>query len=331
VVPPPARLTGDFPLRRYLAPLLLVLFAGVVGLAPADPPAPQRKAERSTRKYGWKRDLPGVSDPQFLAAPRTVASLPSSADLRPKMPAVYDQEQLGSCTAQAIAGAVHYEELASGAAAPVAPSRLMIYYLERLVEGTVESDAGAVISDGIKMVGGYGYADEKLWPYDISKFREDPPRAAYDDAKQRVVKGSAAVPQQPGQIKAAIAAGHPVVFGFTVYESFESDAVAQSGVVPMPKRGEWVLGGHAVLAVGYDDAKSVYVVRNSWGPAWGQGGYCTMPYAYLHSSQLASDFWVVSTAAPPAPPTPPPPPAGPNRITLDFGTAPVPPFTVIRP
>jgi C1A family cysteine protease len=83
------------------------------------------------------------------------------------------------------------------------------------------------------------------------------------------------------------------MFGFTVYESFESDTVAHTGVVPMPARGEHVLGGHAVLAVGYDDAEQRFEVRNSWGDRWGNGGYFTMPYAYLTERSLSSDFWTI--------------------------------------
>ena len=94
-------------------------------------------------------------------------------------------------------------------------------------------------------------------------------------------------------MKGCLAAGYPFVFGFAVYESFESKEVAQSGVVPMPKPGERVLGGHAVMAVGYDDEQRNFIVRNSWGSGWGQDGYFLMPYHYLHDPNLASDFWTV--------------------------------------
>jgi C1A family cysteine protease len=91
----------------------------------------------------------------------------------------------------------------------------------------------------------------------------------------------------------------PFAFGFTVYESFESDAVAQTGIVPMPSSNEEVLGGHAVLAVGYDDASTSFIVRNSWGPNWGQKGYYQMPYGYLTNTDLASDFWAIQVVSGP--------------------------------
>ena len=94
-------------------------------------------------------------------------------------------------------------------------------------------------------------------------------------------------------MKACLASGYPFVFGFTVYESFESDAVAQSGHAPMPGPGEKVLGGHAVMAVGYDDSQQWFIIRNSWGTEWGMEGYFTLPYDYLANDNLSDDFWTI--------------------------------------
>jgi len=94
-------------------------------------------------------------------------------------------------------------------------------------------------------------------------------------------------------MKGCLASSYPFIFGFTVYDSFESQPVAQTGVVPMPGSTERVLGGHCVVAVGYDDSQQRFIVRNSWGTSWGIQGYCTMPYAYLTDSNLASDFWTI--------------------------------------
>ena len=248
--------------------------------------------------YGWVPDLPDHRDFLFAAPVETVAALPTSIDLRPKCPReVYDQGQLGSCTANAIAGALEFEQLRQGLKS-FTPSRLFIYYNERAMEGTVNSDGGARIRDGIKSVGSIGACPETDWPYDISKFAEKPPVVpAFEDAPLGKAIQYLRVPQILHQMKGCLASGYPFVFGFTVYDSFEGDQVAQTGVVPMPSPVEKVLGGHAVVAVGYDDASQRFVVRNSWGPKWGMQGYCTMPYAYLTDGNLADDFWTIRLVA----------------------------------
>jgi C1A family cysteine protease len=101
------------------------------------------------------------------------------------------------------------------------------------------------------------------------------------------------VPQVLWSLKTVLANGRPIVFGFTVYSAFESATVAQTGIVPMPSPSDQVVGGHAVVLVGYDDAADRFRVRNSWGTGWGQQGYFEMPYLYVTSASLASDFWVI--------------------------------------
>ncbi|WP_082978396.1 C1 family peptidase [Mycobacterium sp. 1081908.1] len=253
------------------------------------------------RGFGWRPQLPDARDKVYAA--RLKSAPPPEYDLRPSMPAVYDQGQLGSCTGNAIAAAMEYERDRQGFPDFI-PSRLFIYYNERALEGTVSSDAGAVIRDGIKVVNREGVCPETLWPYDIGVFTVKPPRRCYVAAqKDRAVQYEAI--QTLGDLKDAIASDLAVVFGFTVYQSFESQAVADTGVMPMPQHGEAPVGGHAVLAVGYSDPKSHLIVRNSWGPSWGDHGYFYMPYQYLTGSKvssdaspvtrahLASDFWAI--------------------------------------
>jgi C1A family cysteine protease len=244
--------------------------------------------------YGWVRDLPDARD--FLyAAPliRFPQGLPPSIDLRSECPPVYDQGQLGSCTGNGIAGAVEFDQRKQGTK-DFTPSRLFIYYNERVVEGTVNQDSGAQVRDGIKSVATLGAPPETDWPYDIQKFTQKPPANAYSDAKQDLVSTYSRVAQNNlTQMQGCLAEGYPFVFGFTVYESFESETVAENGIVPMPASGEKVVGGHCVVAVGYDDTKRVFIIRNSWGTDWGIKGYCLMPYEYLISAQLASDFWTI--------------------------------------
>jgi C1A family cysteine protease len=165
------------------------------------------------------------------------------------------------------------------------------------MEGTIGTDSGAQIRDGIKSVGNIGACPETDWAYDITKFTVKPPAPAYQDAPLAKAVQYQRVPQVLRQLKGCLASGYPFVFGFTVYESFESDEVAKTGEVPMPAANEKSLGGHAVLGVGYDDKTQRFTVRNSWGAGWGLGGYFTMPYAYLTDSNLADDLWTVRLVA----------------------------------
>ena len=243
--------------------------------------------------YGWVRDLPDARDFAY-AAPliRFPQGLPSSIDLRSECPPVYDQGQLSSCTGNGIAGAIEFDQRKQGSREFV-PSRLFIYYNERVMEGTVNQDAGAQIRDGIKSVATLGAPPETDWPYDITKFANKPAPGAYHDAKQDLVASYARVAQNLTQMQGCLAEGYPFVFGFTVYESFESAAVAQTGIVPMPTTGESVLGGHCMVVVGYDNQERMFITRNSWGDQWGLKGYCMMPYEYLLSPNLSSDFWTI--------------------------------------
>ncbi len=199
----------------------------------------------------------------------------------------------GNCTANAIAGALEFDQLKENLPAVFVPSRLFIYYNERVIEGTVSTDSGAQIRDGMKSMGKQGACSEAEWPYDISQFSTQPPASCYQDALQHRAMTYKRVTRDLLHMKSCLAEGYPFVFGFTVYESFESDAVAKTGVVPLPQATEKVLGGHAVVAVGYDDSTQRFWVRNSWGASWGLNGYCSMPYAYLTNRGLASDFWTV--------------------------------------
>jgi C1A family cysteine protease len=248
-----------------------------------------------TKRYGWIPDLPDRRDRLYAAPPEALAALPPHVDLRDHCPSVYDQGTLGSCTANAIAAAVQFDRAKQALADPFTPSRLFIYYNERAMEGTIESDSGAMLRDGIKTVAKLGAPHESLWPYVIARFRHRPSTAAFKDGARHEAIAYQRLLHRIEQLKGCLASGYPFVFGFTVYESFESAAVARSGDVPMPARGESVLGGHAVLAVGYDDARQRFAVRNSWGAKWGQDGYFTMPYEYLLDGGLSDDFWNVQS------------------------------------
>jgi C1A family cysteine protease len=249
---------------------------------------------RQVKRFGWVPDLPDARDYRYAAPPEYLTRLPASVDLRDRCPKeIYDQGQVGSCTANAIGCAFEFELLKQGARS-FTPSRLFIYYNERIVEGTIDVDSGAMIRDGIKSVHKQGVCPEQDWPYDVSKLAEKPPQSCYDDALDHQVTSYRRIPRVLDQMKGCLASGHPFVFGFTAYESFDSDEVARTGVAPMPTPEEHLIGGHAVLAVGYDDAEQRLLVRNSRGDQWGMGGYFTMPYAYLTERSLSSDFWSIT-------------------------------------
>ena len=173
------------------------------------------------------------------------------------------------------------------------PSRLFIYYNERVIENTVNSDSGAQIRDGIKVVAKQGVPPESDWLYDITKFADKPPANAFSDAAKNRVTSYHRISRALNQFKGCLASGYPFVLGFTVYDAFESAQVAHTGQLNMPQPGESVVGGHAVMAVGYDDTNQWFIIRNSWGPDWGMAGYFTMPYQYLMEPNLSDDFWTI--------------------------------------
>jgi C1A family cysteine protease len=249
-------------------------------------------AGRKIQKYGWVPDIPDQRDFLYAAPAPFQSNFPPSVNLTSQCPPVYDQGQLGSCTANAIGGAIEFDQKKGGLPQFV-PSRLFIYYNERNMEGTVNSDSGGQIRDGIKSVATLGAPPESDWPYNIAKFTQKPPAKSYTDAKQHLVVLYQRLIQELNTLKGCLASGFPFVFGFTCYESFESEKVAKTGMLPMPGSSEKVVGGHAVLCVGYDDKARMFTIRNSWGPSWGLKGYFKMPYAYLTNSRLASDLWTI--------------------------------------
>jgi C1A family cysteine protease len=247
-------------------------------------------------KYGWKPDLPDHRDRVYAAPRRAIAVLPPKVDLRPLCPPVYDQGDLGSCTGNAIAAAFAFAKKKEAPKAPfMTPSRLFVYYNERVMEHTVSQDAGAQIRDGIKSVAKQGVCSESTWPYVPKDFKKKPPKAAYSEALLNQALSYERVLQSLVQMRVCLASGFPFVFGFSVYEGFESDAVAKTGKLMLPGPNEAALGGHAVLCVGYNDAQQRFLVRNSWGAGWARKGYFTMPYEYLLTSNLSDDLWTIRT------------------------------------
>ena len=250
------------------------------------------KISSGERYYGWIPDVPDHRD-MLYAALVSVTKLPDKIDLRPLCPPVYDQGSLGSCTANAIAAAIQVERLKQKSEPDFIPSRLFIYYNERAIEHTLASDSGAQIRDGIKSIATQGDCPESEWPYEIAKFTNKPTAQCYRDAVKYIALRYQRVPQSLNQMKGCLASGYPFVFGFSVYSGFESTEMAETGELNMPASKERLMGGHAVVAVGYDDSTQRFTVRNSWGDRWGIRGHFTMPYAYLTDANLADDLWTL--------------------------------------
>ncbi len=261
--------------------------------------------------YGWRPDKPDRRDLHYAPPARLALALPPSVDLRSKMPPVYDQGALGSCTANMGSGMMHYLMLngmhvQDNIGEVFTPSRLGGYYDERVIEGTTDYDSGAEIRDMLKVIAQNGLGpedkpgDPSNWPYNVSQFTKKPPAAYYTHAAQHQGLVYARVSQNECVMKGVLAQGLPIGIGFTVYDSFESDYTNSTGIVTMPGGDEGVLGGHAVVIVGYDDKGDVapiqgcWIVRNSWGN-WGDAGYCYFPYAYLLDNNLSDDFWVLKS------------------------------------
>lgn len=250
-----------------------------------------------TRTFGYKRPWRPHLGLRMSFAPEQLDGLPDAVDLRPKMPEVYDQGQLGSCTAHALAGAIHHallrderDGLLAAGVMPFVPSRLAIYYAERAIEGSESDDAGALLGDGIRALMTFGFADEALWPYDPDRFAEAPPEAYERAAAHARLVNAEALDHDRQTLLWTLACGFPFVFGITVHRSFET---APGGVVELPGPEDPELGGHALLCVGYDRGTERFLVRNSWGPGWGDGGYCTIPFAYLLDPLLCGELFAV--------------------------------------
>lgn len=271
------------------------------------------------RKYGYK---PGLKDPHArlyaLRLPAVNEILPATVDLQPQCPAVYDQGQEGSCTANALAFIFDFQRWQQGLTF-MTPSRDFIYAQELLREGSFGQDNGAFGGDGIAALQEIGVPPESVWPYTARGYCTSPTPAAIAAAKDNKVRAAELLnPAENGiyEIKHALFHKRPVAFGMTLFESFESEAVARTGHVPDPVRGEPQLGGHETALVGYDDAQKKFKVRNSWGAGWGQQGYFWVSYKYVLAS--GGDFRVITEVSSASSPSPLPPPAPPCRRECDY-------------
>lgn len=276
----------------------------------------------SITRFGWLPDLPSVSDytekhdkiKSKLAAMRrrveNPLTLPASVDLRAWCSPVENQLNLGSCTANAGVGMIeYYERRAYGR--HIDASRLFLYKATRdLLKST--GDTGAFLRTTMEALVLFGVPPEEYWPYVVANFDMEPSAFLYSFGQNyqalnyyRLDPSGTTKPALLNAIKTNLAAGLPSMFGFTVYNSYTQANTANQGAIPYPAAGEKVVGGHAIMAVGYNDTLQIknaaagaaattgaLLIRNSWGTAWGNGGYGWLPYDYVLQG-LATDWWAL--------------------------------------
>jgi C1A family cysteine protease len=243
---------------------------------------------------GYIASKPKAGTKQFAGSGRA-SNLPPKVDLRKYMTEVEDQGELGSCTANAVAGAYEYLVKRHQEIDDYDVSRLFIYYNARAIDDEVDEDAGSRISSAIQSLQDSGACSEETWPYDIDKFTEEPDESAYEEAGKFIVEDVQAVPVNLNKWKQALAEGHPIIFGINLFDSF--DKQRKPGLVPAPTKTETAReshSGHSMLCVGYSDTDRVFIVRNSWGSDWGDKGYCYIPYDYLMNEKYNfGDSWII--------------------------------------
>lgn len=253
----------------------------------------------TNKKMGWIPDVPDHRDKKYetyrLHLER-ITSLPKSVDLRPLLPKCFDQGGIGSCVSNATAAALMFDR-AKQKLPKFMPSRLFIYYNAREMDGTLSEDAGTNIRTAVKVVATKGFAHESAWKYDETKFTIKPVDLVYEDAKKFYTTKYFKVDNTNiSSLKNCLAAGYPIIIGFSVYENFY-DADRNNGVVSLPNASK-MLGGHSVLLVGYNDNTERFIIRNSWGTTCGDGtGHYYMQYEYLTNADLADDFWTIRSVS----------------------------------
>jgi C1A family cysteine protease len=266
-------------------------------------------------RLGWIPDFPDYRDFTFHDVKKILptiesnwgATLPSAMSLCDKFSPVEDQKDLGSCTANAGVGVAEFYERSINGNFTNA-SRLFLYKVTRNLM-KLKGDTGASLRATMGALVLFGTPPEDFYPYSVSKFDEEPPAFCYAFAENyktisyfRHDPPNISTEELLQRIKTSISSGNPAMFGFTVYASI--DQANKTGRIPFPSARERVLGGHAIVAVGYDDSLLInnsinkssslgaLMIRNSWGEGWGEGGYGWLPYDYVLKG-MAQDFWSI--------------------------------------
>ena len=236
-----------------------------------------------SRDYRYKDTLLKAVDPN---------ALPSTIDLRSQWGDLFDQGDIGSCVSNSVGYQLRYL-IRKSTGKIINMSRLFIYYNGRSISGyPVNQDTGLTMRNGFKSVTSYGAPQETMWPYITSDFADKPSDAAYKSAAGNRNLAYYSVAQNLNEIKKCLKDGYAISFGITLFSSFMTTTVARSGKIPVPNQSvEQRVGGHAMTIIGYEDATSTFIIANSWGQAWGDGGFCHMPYSMILDTSMVGDLW----------------------------------------
>lgn len=272
---------------------------------PSHESAAQRYLEQrqqSRQWYGWKVSKPDWRDHQWVGskkAVRTTRLKPIDWRVLGQPPAIRNQSVLGSCTGFGTTRLLEWRFRLQGLSDYV-PSPLAVYFWERQIEGTVGYDAGAEVRDGLKVLANIGGPHETLWPYDVNRFTQEPGPQVYADAAKRKAIQYARVRVHTTDIKRALIDG-PLVMGFTVYSSFESAAVERTGVVPIPKSDEQIVGGHCVVMEGWEKVGryDYGIFANSWDTDWGMQGWFVARMSWMCNPANSDDWWTLQLVSAP--------------------------------
>jgi C1A family cysteine protease len=252
-----------------------------------------------THAYGFIRD---IFDPSPTYTPHSVKNpvgILSSMDFSAEMPEVYNQLSIGSCQSNALGACIQYT-----LKSPNIPSRLFLYYNARKLMGTINQDSGSTMQAVYQGAQRFGVCNESLWPYitppndgvgitiPVQEMYVCPPMPVYTAAAKDLLVRMESLTSTDA-IKHALSNKIPITFGMEVYSYFESAYMASTGMLQMPGPTDSLIGGHALVIVGFDDAKKLYKIRNSWGTNWGLNGYFYAPYAYIENPSLAFQFSAV--------------------------------------
>lgn len=250
-----------------------------------------KRADGSVIKLGGYKAAAPKADAKMYSASYKAGELPSKVDLRKYMTNVESQGELGSCAANAAAGAYEYLLNRVQGINNYDVSRLFLYYNTRAIMGTINEDSGSLLDCVLQTLNKDGICNENTWPYDIRRFRQKPNQQSYDEALKNKISSYECIPLNLDAWKSVLAEGYPIIFGLQIYSSFMNP---RNGRIPMPGRNDVAEGGHAMCCVGYSDPDRVFIVRNSWGHQWGDGGYCYIPYDYMINSKYnGGDSWVI--------------------------------------